>query len=357
MRYYGINRFSRLIFGFLTCTFFFTLFATPLLEAHSWQSALIKIDALPNDRLLVWGKIPTQTAKNNPLNFTISPPCKTTKKARLSEENGIYIVRWEIQCQNSLWGRNIKISGLEKTDLDLLVYFNPMVGSTISSVLSKEKNQLRIPKTKPHTDMRNVVYKFLKIGTAHILTGWDHLLFVFGLILLVGFNWRLLKTITAFTIGHSITLSLATPGFVEFPTLATEAIIALSILFLATQIARLPPSTFINPPTGAINETRSIASRYPWVVTIFFGLLHGLGFAGALHDVGLPEADIPLVLFAFNLGVEIGQLFFILMVFILLILVRLIFSRLELYFFRLFREILGVTSAFWLIERVMLILG
>ena len=138
-----------------------------------------------------------------------------------------------------------------------------------------------------------------KLGIEHILLGVDHLLFVLSLLLLVSGWGRLVKTITAFTLAHSITLAAATLGFVRVPGPPVEAMIALSIVFVAGEVVRRGRGR-----TG-------VAERWPWVVSFAFGLLHGLGFAGALHEIGLPENAIPLALACFNVGVEIGQLLFL----------------------------------------------
>jgi hydrogenase/urease accessory protein HupE len=144
-----------------------------------------------------------------------------------------------------------------------------------------------------------VIGAYVQHGIEHILFGFDHLLFVLALILIVRSRRALLWTITAFTLAHSITLSLATLGVVHVPGPPVEAMIAVSIMLLACEIVRLR--------RGQI----SLTSRWPWIVAFSFGLLHGFGFASALTDIGLPQGDIPLALFSFNIGVEIGQLMFI----------------------------------------------
>ncbi len=144
-----------------------------------------------------------------------------------------------------------------------------------------------------------VAATYCKLGVEHILLGIDHLLFVLALLVLVKGWRRLVGTITAFTIAHSITLAAATLGFVQVPTPPVEAVIALSILFVAGEI--------VHRRQGRLGLTE----RWPWVVAFIFGLLHGLGFASALNEVGLPQHAIPVALLFFNVGVEIGQLFFI----------------------------------------------
>jgi hydrogenase/urease accessory protein HupE len=141
--------------------------------------------------------------------------------------------------------------------------------------------------------------RYFALGVEHILLGIDHLLFVLGLLLIVRGPWPLIKTITAFTVAHSLTLALAAFGVVTLPPTTIEAAIALSILFLAVEI--------LHGRQGRIGLTH----RFPWLVAFAFGLLHGLGFAGALAEVGLPAAEIPIALLFFNLGVEAGQLLFV----------------------------------------------
>ena len=144
-----------------------------------------------------------------------------------------------------------------------------------------------------------ILKSYVTLGVDHILTGFDHLLFVFALVLLIPDRWRLVGAITAFTVAHSLTLAAAVLGWIVVPVPPVEALIALSIMFLAAELVR-------RDGTG-----RRLSERYPWAIAFAFGLLHGLGFARALLDVGLPEGDVPLALFAFNVGVEAGQLLFI----------------------------------------------
>ena len=144
-----------------------------------------------------------------------------------------------------------------------------------------------------------VARAYFLLGVDHILSGLDHLLFVFALILLIRDRWMLVKTITAFTLAHSITLAGASLGYFSLPQKPVEATIALSIAFVASELAKMKPGE------------RRLSEAYPWVVAFAFGLLHGFGFAGALKDIGLPQSDVPLALLTFNLGVEAGQLGFV----------------------------------------------
>ena len=178
------------------------------------------------------------------------------------------------------------------------------------------------------------------MGLEHILEGVDHLLFLLALLFLVSGFWTLLKTITAFTLAHSVTLALASLGIVHVPPAPTEAIIALSIAFLATEIVR-----------KNLGET-GLTQRYPWMIACFFGLFHGLGFAGALTDIGLPAHEIPLALLMFNVGVETGQILFIAGVVAFLWLVQRIALPIPESGRRLAPYAIGSIAAFWTIERV-----
>ncbi|MDJ0957711.1 MAG: HupE/UreJ family protein [Arenicellales bacterium] len=186
--------------------------------------------------------------------------------------------------------------------------------------------------------------RYTLLGIEHILVGVDHLLFVLALLFVVRSGWKLVQTITAFTVAHSITLGLATLGYINMPSAPVEAAIALSIVFLCVEIAH------------ARQGRSGITFSYPWVVAFAFGLLHGLGFAGALSEIGLPPPEIPLALFFFNVGVELGQLIFVFAVLAVVVLLHYgagisreskIFLKSE----RVVVYIIGILASYWLIER------
>ena len=189
------------------------------------------------------------------------------------------------------------------------------------------------------------VRTYLNMGVGHILMGVDHLLFVLGLLLIVHDRWMLLKTITAFTVAHSITLGIATMGWASAPMLPLNAAIALSILFLGPEIVRVRRG-----------ET-SLTIRNPWLVAGAFGLLHGFGFASGLTALGLPRAEIPLALLFFNCGVEIGQLFFV----ALILLLALSFRTLEIHWTRWAQALpaytVGGLGAYWTIQRTVMLIA
>ena len=185
-----------------------------------------------------------------------------------------------------------------------------------------------------------MITAYFRLGIDHILFGFDHLLFVLALLLLVSDRWMLVKTITAFTLAHSITLSGAALGYLSLPQQPVEATITLSIAFVASELILARP-----------NERR-LSERSPWIIALAFGLLHGFGFAGALKEIGLPQSDVPLALLAFNLGVEAGQLLFVAAMLI-------IFSAASAFFSEPIARtrvaaayLIGSISMIWLISRV-----
>jgi hydrogenase/urease accessory protein HupE len=202
---------------------------------------------------------------------------------------------WRLRA-DSLRGQTLHIAGLETTLTDVLVRIAFADGSTWVQRLTPQRPAATIPERQSGWTVAGI---YLWLGVEHILLGVDHLLFVLALLLLTSGTWRLVKTVTAFTVAHSITLGLATLGFIHVPSKPVEAVIALSIVFVAAEI--------VHRRSGRIG----LSAQMPWIVAFTFGLLHGFGFAGALSEVGLPEGQIPLALFFFNLGVEAGQLLFV----------------------------------------------
>ena len=209
---------------------------------------------------------------------------------------GAFVSRWRASCPGGLVGQRIAVDGLSATRTDVLVRVAHLGGVVQTTRLTPETPAFEVAAVPTAGEVSST---YFGLGVEHILLGIDHLLFVLGLLLLVG-NWRrLIVTVTAFTVAHSITLAAATLGFVHVPQAPVEAVIALSVMFVAAEILR------------AAHGRTSLTARVPWVVAFVFGLLHGLGFAGALREVGLPQTDIPLALLFFNVGVEVGQLAFI----------------------------------------------
>jgi len=251
--------------------------------APDTYSLLFKIPALGDRlRLAIYVDLPEGTKD-------VAPP-------RAGFNGGAYTERRTIRRNGGLAGQTITIEGLSGTSTDVLVRIESLGGATQTERLSPTKTAF-VVQSAPGAG--EVAATYVRLGIEHILWGFDHLLFVLALVILVR-DWRRLAfTVTAFTIAHSITLAAATLGLVNIPGPPVEASIALSIVLVAVEI--------VNARRG----THSLTARWPWLVAFCFGLLHGFGFAGALAEVGLPHHAIPVALLFFNLGVEIGQLVFV----------------------------------------------
>jgi hydrogenase/urease accessory protein HupE len=237
----------------------------------------------------------------------------------------------------SLTGQTIIIDGLTAVQTDVLLLVQLQDGTQHSAILRPSSPEYTVPLEASKLE---VAADYWRLGTIHILEGADHLLFVLALLLIVSGFGQLLKAVTAFTVAHSITLALATLGMVHVPAAPTEAIIALSILFLATEI--------IHKHNGQFSLTES----YPWVIAFIFGLFHGLGFAGALSEIGVPQHEVPLALLMFNVGVETGQLIFIAVVMCLIALLKRLPLTAPQGAWRVMPYSIGSVAAFWTIQRV-----
>jgi hypothetical protein len=247
-----------------------------------------------------------------------------------------------LRCKDGLGGKTLRVDSLEATLTDVLVRVHHADGRTETHLLRPAEPSVTFG---PPTGAGERAAAYLRIGIEHILLGVDHLLFVLGLLLIVGNRWMLFKTITAFTVAHSLTLAIATLGFASAPLQPLNAAIALSILFLGPEIVRVWRG-----------ET-SLTIRHPWVVAFAFGLLHGFGFASGLASMGLPKAEIPLALLLFNVGVEVGQLAFVFLV----LAMAWSFRQLEIRWTRWAAALpgyaVGTLGAFWTIQRTAILLG
>ena len=256
---------------------------------------------------------------------------------RASFANGAYTEQWSINCAGGLSGSTVRIDGLSATLTDVLVRVERLDGSAQISRLASSSPSFII-EAAPHR--LEVARTYLLLGIEHILTGVDHLLFVSGLLLLVTGLRRLLLTVSAFTLSHTVTLTLATLGFVHVPPAPVEAVIALSIFFVAYEILRKKKN-----PEG-------LAQRKPWLVAFSFGLLHGLGFAGGLSAAGLPVAHIPLALGFFSAGVEVGHFSFVAAAVLAVAAARSWTAKLPDWCWRVPPYAIGGVASYWLIARL-----
>ncbi|PDT72646.1 HupE/UreJ family protein [Bradyrhizobium sp. C9] len=266
-------------------------------NAHELRPAYLEIRQSGNDVFDVLWKVPALGDQFRlALDVDLPDDAVAVAERRATFANGSFVTRWQVRHARLLAGKSITISGLDSTLTDALVRVEWTDGGTQVVRLTPTRPSFQI---EPRQSALMVAVTYGWMGIEHILTGYDHLLFLFGLLLIVPGLRALAGTITAFTVAHSITLALSSLGAVHLPRPPIEAMIALSIMIVATEAVKMS--------RGEIG----ITVRYPWAVVFPFGLLHGLGFAGALLDAGLPQHDVPLALFAFNVGVECGQLAFI----------------------------------------------
>ena len=310
--------------------------------AHEVRPGYLELQQTAAERWNVLWKVPAQGDLRLSIHPRFPEGCAPTSEPIAFQANAAYVERTSIACKGGLAGRTIAVEGLAATMTDVLVRSVRADGSVQVARLTPSAPGFAF-ETAPGSF--EVARAYTLLGVEHILRGIDHLLFVLGLLLLVRGKWLLVKTITAFTVAHSVTLAAATLGWLRVHQVPVEAVIALSILFLASELARRN------------RGSPGLTQRHPWIVAFVFGLLHGLGFAGALREVGLPEGDIPLALLTFNVGVEAGQLIFVGMVLAALAALRGLVARLPSWTHALPAYAIGTVSAFWCIERIAPLFG
>jgi hydrogenase/urease accessory protein HupE len=275
-----------------------------------------------------------------PLALQMPADVRNLREPQVDEFTDSLVERqWIDAGPHGIEGKRIDFPGLQLTITDVLVLIEPLKGAHSTELVHPSRPYLEIAQPRGALATANV---FMSRGIEHILLGLDHLLFVLGLMLIVGGPWMLLKTVTAFTVAHSITLAVATFGYASIPSPPLNAAIALSILFLGAEIIR-----------SWQGET-SFAIHHPWVVAFSFGLLHGFGFASGLTTIGLPSGELPLALLSFNVGVEIGQLAFVAMILLLVRAFRTIDMRWPRPVEWAPAYVVGSLGAFWTIERVII---
>ncbi len=315
---------------------FCILFSTNV-RSHEIRPAYLQIIQLDDFSYNVFWKVPSM-GDAVPKIAPIFPNSYTIEILELPNlVSGSIVHSYKVSSDEALPGQTISIDGLNKTLIDVLVNVNFLNGEKISFMLQPDNPSYIIPDKET---LLGTIKTYLILGVEHILLGIDHLLFVLALLLITSGFKKLIKTVTAFTIAHSITLSLATLGFIGLPGPPVEAVIALSIVFLATELIQY------------YKGEETLTSKYPWVVAFIFGLLHGFGFAGALTTIGLPQTTIPSALLFFNIGVELGQIAFILGVLGLLWLLKK--TKITFPKWATFVPVYGIggIASYWLIERV-----
>ena len=326
---------------FLGVALLLGLFASvPSTWAHESRPAYLEINETAPGRYSVLWRTPVMSGMRLPVALKFPDDVRNVTEPTVQELTDSLLERRVIDAGASgLAGKQIEFVGLQATITDVLVRVQILDGTYSTMLVRPSKPWAEIAASRGPLAVAGA---FLMHGIEHILFGYDHLLFVFALILIVRSRRVLLMTITAFTIAHSITLALATLGAVYVPRPPVEAAIALSILLLACEIVRLEH--------GQVGLT----ARWPWAVAFSFGLLHGFGFASALADIGLPRSDVPLALFSFNVGVELGQLAFIGVVFSVLTLAKRIRAASVIGHgaLRAATYVIGILAAYWFFERL-----
>ena len=314
------------------------LIALPAAQAHEARPAYLELtETAPGQYTVLW-RTPVLAGRPLPLALTLPEDVNNLREPIVQElTDSLVERRWIDAGPGGLAGKRITFTGLQFTITDVLARVQLQDGRSWTIIARPAQPWIEITAALSGWQ---VASEYIVQGIRHILFGPDHLLFVLGLLLIVRDGWTLVKTITAFTVAHSLTLTAATLGYVSIPGPPLEAAIALSILFLGPEILR-----------RWRGET-SFTLRHPWVVAFAFGLLHGFGFAGALSSAGLPQSDIPIALFCFNIGVEIGQLCFVGLVLALAHAIRSLSMSWPRWVQLLPGYAIGSMGAFWTIERM-----
>lgn len=310
-------------------------------KAHALDPGFLSIEPIEGDLYRVTFRRPDVSGRPMSINAVLPEHCDVRSGPEPQSDGRAWLSHWAARCPGGLGGGEVTIEGLENTRTDTLMRYMSDAGTQRTHRFTADATSFTITGIPSSAE---VLITYFVLGFEHILEGLDHLLFVLALLLLIENRWRLIGAVTAFTVAHSITLAGASLGWVSLPSAPVEAIIALSIVFLALELARRRPGQ------------PSLTERSPWLVTFSFGLLHGFGFAGALREIGLPDGEVPLALLAFNLGVEAGQVVFIFAVLAVLWVLQQLFSAAKTVTHVPLTQIgayaIGGISSAWLFERV-----
>ncbi len=308
--------------------------AVPALS-HPLAPSLLRLEEVDAGRYEVGWKVPPGRGRAADLRPFLPQHCVRESSPTKVREQGEVVERWSVDCRpQGLQGHPIAAPNLEARQGEVLIFIHQADGTSQRGLLRPDQSAWTVPHRQTTAQ---VAASYAHLGLEHILAGFDHLLFVLGLVLLVPGWRRLLVTITGFTLGHSVTLGLATLGLLELPSAPVEAAIAASILWLAVELTR---------------GQETLMHRRPWALASAFGLLHGLGFAGALAEVGLPAGEVPLALAAFNIGIEGGQILFVLGMLAIGLCLYPFRPWLPPWAPRIPTYFIGTLAAFWLFERV-----
>ena len=305
--------------------------------ADVFRPAYLELREADTDSYDVYWKVPAQGELRLPLQVRFPVGTTQLSEPQALLHGGAYVERWRIRREGGLAGQSVAIEGNAGGVTDVIVRIERGDGSSQVERLRAAQMQFTV---RAPTGKGEIAWSYLTLGVGHILGGIDHLLFVLALLLLVRGGWRIVATVTAFTVAHSITLVAATIGWVHVPGPPVEACIALSVAFVAAEAAH------------GLQGRPGLTFRAPWTIAFCFGLLHGFGFAGALAEVGLPQTAIPVALLMFNVGVELGQLLFVLVALaVRAVIVKLPVARKE-WAPYLAPYAIGSVAMYWVFERV-----
>lgn len=266
-------------------------------NAHALDPGYLELQPLGGDDWRVTWRKPQVQGRPMPIDAVLPDTCTPARAGAPVFDGRAFVAAWVAQCSGGIAGGRIVIEGLEDTRTDVLVRFAPDPGAPMQARrLTADETGFDVPVEQGRS---GVIGSYFLLGLDHILEGFDHLLFVFALLLLVRGPGRIAGAVTAFTVAHSLTLGAVTFELFAVPVPPVEAVVALSIAVLAAELVARDA------------DRPGLTERFPWIVAFVFGLLHGMGFASALREIGLPVSDVPLALLAFNIGVEAGQLLFI----------------------------------------------
>lgn len=313
---------------------FLLLLLSLAVNAHEIRPAYLEINQTTDSTYSVLWKIPMLSNRIPKIQPQLPFSLENEEQQALVDAA---IRQWTGNYNESLAGETIRIEGLELTLIDVLVQVNLQDGVAHSFLLQPDQPTITIPR---EPNQWQVFWLYTELGIEHILIGIDHLLFILGLLLLVKGNRVLIQTVTAFTLAHSITLALSALDLVKIPQAPVEAVIALSIVFLAREYLMV------------LRGKSSLTAQYPWIVAFTFGLLHGFGFAGVLSEIGLPQQHVPLALLTFNIGVEIGQLLFIGAVYLVIWIWKHLSIKTPQWSVYVLPYAIGIVASYWLIERI-----
>jgi hydrogenase/urease accessory protein HupE len=323
----------------------------PAVGAHPLAPSLLQLEEQDTGQFDVLWKQSALTSSRTQVRPVLPSHCVEMTSPAMERKGSALLVRWRVNCADiGVEGQRIEVQGLAEAKTEALIRVRLRDGRQLSSLLRADDASFVVPTRAQPLD---VWRDYMGYGFEHILSGLDHLLFVFGLLLLSTRLRSLVETVTSFTLGHSLTLSLCALGWLSIPSGPAEVAIAASLLVLAVELSRGP------------EQRATWMRRWPWLMALSFGLLHGMGFAGALRELGLPQEELLVALFSFNLGIEIGQLAFIAVVLTVLSLGLRFFSG-EMptglptnLFSKLSPRLRGVSvygmgtlSAYWLYERL-----